>query len=227
MNNVATSDGQFENPELQPTLSLALEKAERFDVPFRHWRITNVLPEAMADRLRSLPLDWAPAQDNKGRRETLNEFRHFFSPELQAQFGECSQLAQLFQATDVVVQLEALTGRDLSRSFLRIELCRDLGVFWLEPHKDVKEKLLTIQIYLYRDSFGQNWGTDLYDPDVHWWGKVPNGFDRGFIFVPADDTVHGFEKVALAGSRHTLIVNYVDSSWRSRHELSFPDSPVS
>lgn len=189
--------------------------------------MTDVLPEDMADRLRSLPLDWAPAQDNKGRRESLNKFRYFCSPELQAKFGECRELAQTFQDPDVVAQLEALSGNDLSQSFLRIELCRDEGAFWLEPHKDVKEKLLTFQIYLYRDSCGQDWGTDLYDLDAHWWGKAASGFNRGYMFVPAHDTVHGFEKMTLAGSRHSLIINYVDSSWRSRHELSFPDSPVS
>jgi hypothetical protein len=44
--------------------------------------------------------------------------------------------------------------------------------------------------------------------------------------VPGADTWHGFRRRPIAGIRRSLIVNYVKSEWRSRHELAFPDRPI-
>lgn len=43
--------------------------------------------------------------------------------------------------------------------------------------------------------------------------------NSGLLFVPGKDTWHGFEKRPIHGLRRTLIVNYVDDSWKARHEL--------
>ena len=40
------------------------------------------------------------------------------------------------------------------------------------------------------------------------------------IFVPADNTFHGFEKRQIQGVRTSLIINYVTNDWRAREQLS-------
>ena len=40
------------------------------------------------------------------------------------------------------------------------------------------------------------------------------------------DTWHGFLPRQIDGVRRSLIVNYVTSEWRNRHELAYPDKPV-
>jgi len=46
------------------------------------------------------------------------------------------------------------------------------------------------------------------------------------VFVPADNTWHGFEKRRIEGVRRSVILNYVTHDWRAREQLSFPESPV-
>ena len=46
------------------------------------------------------------------------------------------------------------------------------------------------------------------------------------IFVPADNTWHGFEPREIPGVRQSLILNYVTPEWRAREQLAFPDQPV-
>jgi hypothetical protein len=46
------------------------------------------------------------------------------------------------------------------------------------------------------------------------------------VFVPGDDTFHGFEKRPFTGVRKTLILNYVTPEWRAREQLAFPEVPV-
>ena len=47
------------------------------------------------------------------------------------------------------------------------------------------------------------------------------------IFVPSNNTWHGFEKRPIHGVRRSIIVNYVTDAWRAREQLAFPHSPVS
>jgi hypothetical protein len=46
------------------------------------------------------------------------------------------------------------------------------------------------------------------------------------VFVPADNTWHGFEKRGIEGVRRSAILNYVTHDWRAREQLSFPERPV-
>ena len=46
------------------------------------------------------------------------------------------------------------------------------------------------------------------------------------IFVPSDNTWHGFERRPIEQIRKTLIVNYVTQEWRAREQLAFPDKTV-
>ena len=46
------------------------------------------------------------------------------------------------------------------------------------------------------------------------------------IFVPGDDTWHGFEKRPIEGVRRSVILNYVTHEWRAREQLSYPDATV-
>jgi hypothetical protein len=46
------------------------------------------------------------------------------------------------------------------------------------------------------------------------------------VFIPADNTWHGFEKRAIKGVRKSLILNYVTPEWRAREQLSYPDTLI-
>ena len=135
-------------------------------------------------------------------------------------------VAEVFQDQAVVDALKELTGAPIAGTSLRVEYCQDTGNFWLEPHTDIGVKMFTMLIYLNREPEALDWGTDIYSDQHTYVGRAPAGFNHGLIFVPGDDTWHGFNVRPLTGIRKTIIVNYVTPEWRNRQELCFPDQPV-
>ncbi|MCF6276128.1 MAG: hypothetical protein L3J05_10250 [Robiginitomaculum sp.] len=70
-------------------------------------------------------------------------------------------------------------------------------------------------------------GTDIYDAEKRQVGRSPFTPGGALVFVPANDTFHGFEPRNIEGVRKSIIVNYVTSEWRAREQLAFPDSAIS
>jgi hypothetical protein len=204
----------------------ALGQAQARTVPYRHWLLREVLPEAMRREIAALPVPAPEIGDSQGRRETHNATRWFFGTREQQRFSVCRDLALMLQSPAVVEALEETCAVSLRGSYLRIEYCQDGDGFWLEPHTDIGAKFFTMLIYLTDSAPGEEWGTDIYaGPEAHF-ATVPFRQNHGLIFVPGNDTWHGFEKRPITGVRRSLIVNYVTPEWRARHELAFPDMPV-
>lgn len=204
----------------------ALRRARAQTVPYRHWLLRDVLPETMRRDIAALPVPAPDIGDTHGRRETHNSTRWFFGTRQQQEFGSCRALALTLQSPAVVEALEETCAADLKGSYLRIEYCQDGGGFWLEPHTDIGAKFFTMLIYLTDSAPGEDWGTDIYTaPDQHF-ATVPFRQNHGLIFIPGQNSWHGFAKRPITGVRRSLIVNYVTPEWRARHELAFPDMPV-
>jgi len=205
----------------------AFEAAEQDENPYRHWNLTQVLPEAILGALDALPFEPPPDGDNRGRRENANSSRTFFSAEARARLPVCGEIADAFQAPATIRTIERRCGARLDGTSLRIEYCQDREGFWLEPHTDIGAKLFTMLIYLSISPDAVNWGTDILDgPEGGLVTRASGARNTGLIFIPAADTWHGFAPRPIAGVRRTLIVNYVRDTWRARHELAFPEEPV-
>jgi hypothetical protein len=195
-------------------------------VPYRHWLLDDVLRPEVAAALAMLPVAPAEIGDTEGRRETHNASRVFFDTVLQAAHPRCAEVARAFQDPATIRRLNTMCGVALDGASLRIEFCQDVEGFWLEPHTDIGVKRFTMLVYLSTGPGSEAWGTDIYDADRTRVATVPSRFNTGLIFVPAPDTWHGVERRPIAGVRRSLIVNYVSDEWRARHELAFPDRPV-
>jgi hypothetical protein len=208
-------------------LQRALAAAEQGEVPFRHWTLAAVLPPELCEAVLALPFD-APAMAGiGGRRETINAQRSFFSAENRGRFAVCEEVARALQSPATTSLIERRCGVALAGSSLRIEATLDTDGFWLEPHTDIGAKLFTMLIYLSSHPDAAAWGTDLLYPDGSLFARAPGAFNTGLIFVPAADTWHGFAPRPIDGVRRSLIVNYVRPEWRARHELAFPEQPIS
>lgn len=214
---------------LEETVAAFVSSAAHADArtwPNRHWRLAEPLPWPLARALEGLPIEVAPMSHLTGRRDENNESRVFFDPAMQDAYPECQVLAACFQDARTIDAISTMCAIALGDTYLRIEYTRDTDGFWLEPHTDIGAKRFTMQIYLSSDAQARQWGTDLYagpaEPPV----RVPFHANHALVFVPGDESWHGFEKRPIEGVRRTLIVNYVGSEWRSCHELCFPDRPV-
>ena len=112
-------------------------------------------------------------------------------------------------------------------SYLRMEYMQDIDGAWLEPHRDIPEKLFSMVVYLFTGPDAEEWGTDIYDADVRWVGRSAGEFNSGVIFVPGPATWHGFDPRPIVGVRRLMEINYVRADWRDREQLAFPDRPIS
>ena len=204
----------------------ALLDATRHESPYRRWSLVDVLPEAVSMNLISLPIVPLQIDDCHGVRDTDNSRRTFFTPALQADFPVCALLAQALQRPEVAHLMGKTCGFDATGSYLRMEYMQDIDGAWLEPHRDIPEKLCSMVIYLCTGPHARDWGTDIYDEERRRIGRSSGEFNTGTIFVAGPNTWHGFEKRKIVGIRRLMEINYVHPRWRDRNQLSFPDQPI-
>lgn len=203
----------------------ALRAARCDDWPYRHWLLDDVLPEAMCVGLLALPIAPPLVGNSLGKRETFNRLRSFFTPALYARHPASAVLAEALQRPNIARAFAEVCGIDPAGSFLRIEYIQDLNGMWLEPHCDIPEKLFSMVVYLCTGPDAKDWGTDIYDSERRWVGRASAEFDSAVIFVPGENTWHGFEPRPIDGVRRLLEINYV-RDWHDRDQLAYPDRPI-
>lgn len=206
--------------------AVALRGAQRDDRPYRHWNLTAVLPESLAVGVLLLPIAPSLAGDNYGVRDRDNGRRVFFTPRLRDNFPACARFAEAMQRPDVARLFAQTCGVEADGGFLRMEYIQDTDGAWLEPHRDIPEKLFSMVIYLCTGPDAKDWGTDIYDGQKRWVGRTSAAFNTAVIFVPGPDTWHGFERRPIVGVRRLMEINYVRPTWRDRDQLAFPDRPI-
>jgi len=204
----------------------AICMAQRSDDPYPHWALRKVLPVELCRAVIALPFAPPAIEDTLGKRDTNNTTRVFVSEANRGRYLACEAVAEAFQDEATVALLQDVCGRSLEGSSLRIEYCQDTDGFWLEPHTDIGAKLFTMLVYLSDHPDAEQWGTDLYDAQLHPVERVSGARNAGLIFLPGADTWHGFAPRPISGVRRSLIINYVTPDWRSRGELAFPTEPV-
>jgi hypothetical protein len=198
-----------------------LARATRRTAPYRYWLLENALPNAIVDGIVALPYAPPTAAVHDGRREANNSTRVYFSPETQARFPVCREVADGFKHPAVMAAVERETGTDLRHGQLRVEYCQDVDGFWLEPHVDIPVKLFTMLVYLSGEPELYEAGTDVYDgPEGRRVATAPYERNKGLIFIPGRDTWHGFTPRPIQGVRRSIIINYVAPEWRAVDELA-------
>ncbi len=204
----------------------ALEGAREEAEPFPHLIMSDVLDPDTLGGLKAWPHAAPSVRYDHGRREENNSTRRYVDAEAVDTFPPARALAETLQDSRVTSAIEARCGAALAGTNLRIEYAQDSDGFWLEPHTDIGVKAFTMFVYLDDGDGERDLGTDLFsDPATHA-KRIPFVDNAGTIFVPGENTWHGFRKRRIDGVRRSLIVNYVTSEWRNRHELAWPDTPV-
>ena len=204
----------------------SIDTSKRMESPYRHWILRQCLPADVVDTVLGLPFEAPPLDGVSGKRELHNNTRKYFDADNRKRFLVCEAVAQAFQDERVTGHIEQVFGTDLAGTYLRMEFAQDIDGFWLEPHSDLGVKLFTMLLYLSRDPSHRDLGTDIYDGDKRHFGRSPFAPNAAMIFVPADNTFHGFERRPIKGVRTSLIINYVTEEWRAREQLAFPETPI-
>jgi hypothetical protein len=211
---------------IEDSILASLASAQAHAAPYPNWRLSRLFPETVARALAELPFAPTELGGVSGRRELHNDDRRYFAGEVLADFPVARGVAEAFQSPRVVGAFARHTGARLEGAYLRIEYGLDQDGFWLEPHTDLGVKALTLLVQLPAE--GQaGLGTDIYAGPGAWRDRTAFEWNGALLFVPSDDTWHGFEPRPIQGVRRSVIVNYVTEEWRAREQLAFPSRRVS
>ncbi|WP_210275219.1 2OG-Fe(II) oxygenase [Martelella soudanensis] len=185
-----------------------------------------MFPTDLLNDIQSLDFPKPELDGVSGTREVHNKSRHYFDQPNIARYDCCASVAEAFQDPAVASTIQDTFKTDIEGSSLRIEFAQDIDGFWLEPHTDIGVKLFTLLIYLSDGPGHEELGTDIYVSREEHFGRSPFAPNYAMIFVPSNNTWHGFEKRPIQGVRKSLIINYVTPEWRAREQLAFPDQPI-
>ena len=159
--------------------------------PFRYWEVDKPLSEEMINELYNAKLDDPTAHnieydgtraidggDGKLREGDKSggkalKFRCFVSKENEKNYPEILKLVKELQTKETSQAIGNLIGKDLSNAFVRVEICCDRKGFWLKPHCDIKEKLMSSMLFVNRNNESEELGTDFYNEKMEKVYTVP------------------------------------------------------
>jgi hypothetical protein len=208
------------------SLVKSFAEAKHGATPYPHWFIDNCLPADVVEQVMAIPFP-APALGGiSGKREVHNATRKYFDAENMEKFPVCNAVNAALQDKRVTDAIERTFSTKLGGTYLRVEFAQDTNGFWLEPHTDLGVKAFTFLLYLSTDAQHSILGTDIYDADKKHVGRSPFKSNAAMIFVPSNNTYHGFEARQIDGVRKSLVINYVTNDWRAREQLAYPSAPI-
>ena len=192
-----------------------------FNAPFNHWTLENPLSETLIDEVYDIKFpegdvifDGTRAGDKTGNN-LLSKLRVFITKENSSDYSELYKLVKEMQSKECTDLISKMINRNLSNSFVRVEVIADKNGFWLEPHCDIKEKLMSSILFVNRFGENENLGTDFYTPDLKVAKTLPYRNNFGYIFTSEKDSWHGLEKKYIKNERRCLQLNYVtfETDW--------------
>ncbi|MFZ0204554.1 MAG: 2OG-Fe(II) oxygenase [Roseiarcus sp.] len=208
------------------SFAAAVASRRTFEAPYRHCLLENVFPADVAEELAHLPFAPPVLNGVSGKRELHNDQRSYFDVGGVTRFPVMRGVAEALQSTRIAGLIHDAFDAPIDDSFLRLEYAQDVDGFWLQPHTDLGVKKFTCLIYLSEGPGHETLGTDIYETPERHFGVSPFRRGAAMVFVPGENTWHGFEKRRIKGVRRSVILNYVTHEWRAREQLSYPDKPV-
>ena len=192
-----------------------LENLTHADFPFNHWVFSNCLEEGALDEISysNIPsgdrmYDGTRAADHTGQGVD-GKLRLFITKNNCQNFPYLTKLIQSLQSKEMVNKISKIIDKDLSNSYVRLEVIGDKKGFWLKPHKDISEKLMTMMVWANPYNEASNLGTDLYDKSFKLVKTIKYVHNSGYFFSSGDDTWHGLELKEIQKERRCIQINYV------------------
>ena len=203
------------------------KKSKKFESPFTHWELNEPLTKDQVTEIINADID-NPTEHNlnydgtraidggEGKfREGISDggkalkFRCFITRENSNDFPNLTNFIKELQNKKTYEKISSLVGKDLSNSYVRVEVICDRKGFWLKPHCDIKEKLISCLLFVNKTNESEDLGTDFYDNELKKVKTLPYKDNYGYFFSSSPNTWHGMEKKEIVKERRCLQVNYV------------------
>jgi hypothetical protein len=208
-------------------LNSILNKSKKSEIPFEHWEYNDPLTEDAIQEIikadiadvneHNLNYDGTRAIDGGApefRKGIASggkaiKFRCFVTKENAKNFPNLVKFIKELQSKKTYETLSKLIKKDLSNSYVRVEVICDRKGFWLKPHCDIEEKILSGLIFVNKLNESEDLGTDLYNEKLEKIKTVPYKNNYGYFFTSGPNTWHGMEKKEIVKERRCLQINYV------------------
>jgi len=215
-------------------LNSILNNSKEHNDPFKHWELNEPLSKdaigeiirADIPNLNQLDLQYDGTRAIDGGTPEFREgitsggkaikFRCFITKENTEKFPSLTSLINELQSKETYSKISNLIDKDLSNSYVRVEVICDRKGFWLKPHCDIKEKLVSCLLFVNESNESETLGTDLYNEKLEKVKTVPYKNNYGYFFTSGPNTWHGMEKKEIVKERRCLQINYVSfpTDWK-------------
>ena len=192
-----------------------LENIVEHNIPFTHWEIKDCLDKNTLDEISFATIpdgnrayDGTRAADHTGKGLD-GKLRLYLTKENCDAFPYLKKLINKMQSKDFALKFSQILKKDLNKSFVRLEIIGDKQGFWLKPHKDIAEKLMTMMVWSNPYNESENLGTDLYNNNLKIVKTIKYLHNNGYFFASGKDTWHGLEKKEIIKERRCIQLNYV------------------
>ena len=203
------------------------DKTKLYETPFKHYELNEPLttqaikeiceadiPDPKKENLNydgTRALDGGEGAFREGIKDggKAKKIRCYITKENSKQFPHLTNFIEELRSPKVYQKIGSLINRDLSNSFVRLEVICDREGFWLKPHCDIKEKLMSGLIFVNKSNESEDLGTDFYNEKLEKVKTVPYKHNYGYFFTSGPNTWHGMEKKKIVKERRCIQVNYV------------------
>jgi hypothetical protein len=209
-------------------------KSKKYESPFVHWELNEPLTDGQISEIVNTDIDNPVEHDldydgtraidgGEGKfREGISnggkalKFRCFITKENSNKFPNLTNFIKELQSKNTHEKVSSLIGKDLSNAYVRVEVICDRKGFWLKPHCDIKEKLISCLLFVNKFNENEDLGTDFYDSNLKKVKTMSYRDNYGYIFSSGPNTWHGMEKKEIVKERRCLQVNYVSfkTDWK-------------
>ena len=209
-------------------------RTKLFSNPFKHFEINEPLTQNAIDeickadiadpRKQNLIYDGTRAIDGgegtfrAGIKDggKAKKLRCYVTKENSNQFPNLTKFIEELRSPEVYKKIGSLIGKDLTNSYVRLEVISDREGFWLKPHCDIKEKLMSGLIFVNKTNESEDLGTDFYNEKLEKVKTLPYKHNYGYLFTSGPNTWHGMEKKKIVKERRCIQVNYVtfETDWK-------------
>ncbi len=208
--------------------------SSKHKIPFDHWEYRDALTEGSIQEiikadipdLSKLNLSYDGTRAIDGGEAEFREgiasggkalkFRCFVTKKNATQFPHLVKFINELQSKQIHETISKMIGKDLSNSYVRVEVICDREGFWLKPHCDIKEKLMSGLIFVNNTKESEDLGTDFYNEKLEKVKTLPYINNCGYLFTSGPNTWHGMEKKKILSERRCLQINYVtfETDWK-------------
>ena len=213
------------------------KRSKHYNKPFSHWELNEPLTnETIKEICKTEIIDLTKMNINYDGTRAVDggegkfragisdggkaiKFRCFVNRHNSKDFPNLNSLIEELRLKDTHGYISELIKKDLSNSYVRVEVICDRQGFWLKPHCDIKEKLISCLLFANPFNEDENLGTDFYDEKLNKGKTVPYKNNYGYFFTSGSNTWHGMEKKEIRKERRCLQINYVsfETDWKVKN----------